>query len=615
MSKKQKTGIPRLIEIAGTKSVWLIFSMVLAIASSVAQFIPFISVYHILKELALHASAPSSINKDIIWHWGIIALAGVIIYGITLFISAMCSHIAAFNILYELRMALARKLVRLPMGFFTKRTSGEIKKIMSEDVERIELFVAHHIPDITCAVVFPLLMIGFLFYSDWRLALVILLVYTVALVLMFSMMSGKKIQEWNIKYQESLARMNATIIEYVSYVDKGDRHKYEGMNATIIEYVRGIQVVKIFNRSGNAFERLRQSIDDYRDFSVITTREYAPGYLTFYSIISSVFLFLIPAAIYFLLQSPSYPTYLPTVLLFFILGGGIFFPMMKLMWMGGLMSQNSIGVGLIDTILNSKEIPDPARSKQPENGSVEFRDVSFGYDKVPVLKNISFYAAPGTVTALVGPSGAGKSTIAMLAARFWDVSSGSVLLGGVPLPEIKTSDLMNRIAFVFQDNMLFFDTIEENIRMGNKTASREKVIQAAKAARCHEFIERLENGYQTLVGEGGTYLSGGEQQRIALARAILKDAPVILLDEATAYADPENEGKILESFSYLIKNKTVLVIAHRLSTITNADQILMIENGTIVERGKQEELLALQGRYASMWEIYAQSREWTINNN
>jgi ATP-binding cassette subfamily B protein len=276
------------------------------------------------------------------------------------------------------------------------------------------------------------------------------------------------------------------------------------------------------------------------------------------------------------------------------------------------MMQNMTGVKLVDEILNKEEITEPEKPQTPHNSSVEFRNVAFAYDQTPILKGISFKAEPGTVTALVGPSGAGKSTVAMLTARFWDIQGGDILIGGVSIKNISTEKLMGNVSFVFQDNMLFFDTLEENIRMGNKTVSFDEVQAAAKAAQCHEFIEKLPDGYKTLVGEGGTYLSGGEQQRIALARAILKNAPIVLLDEATAYADPENEGKILESFSHLIKGKTVMVIAHRLSTITGADQILVVDKGEIAERGKHDELLAKNGIYKQMWEAYSQSREWTI---
>ncbi|MGC3979543.1 MAG: ABC transporter ATP-binding protein [Paludibacteraceae bacterium] len=588
--QKQKSGLSRLVEIAGTKKWWLVGSVLLAVLSAVAQFTPFVSVYQILTELAQHASQPELIDKELVWHWAYMSIGGIVLFGLLLFASTMLSHIAAFNILYELRVTLARKLVRLPLGFFSKKSSGLIKKIMSEDVERVELFVAHHIPDLTTAIVFPILLLSYMFYTDWHLALVILVVFIIAILFQAVMMMSPSKRELYTKYQEVQGRMNSSIVEYV----------------------RGIQVVKIFNRSTNAFVRLNNDINDYRNLSVGVSKQYAPVYLGYYTILSSVLLFLIPAATYFLVNSPSYSVFVPKALMFLILGGGMFFPMMKLMWMSGFMMQNMTGVTLVDEILNKEEIAEPEKPQSPRDSSVEFQNVSFAYDQTPILKGISFKAKPGTVTALVGPSGAGKSTVAMLTARFWDIQGGDILIGGVFIKNISTEKLMESVSFVFQDNMLFFDTLEENIRMGNKTASFQQVQTAAKAAQCHEFIEKLPDGYKTLVGEGGTYLSGGEQQRIALARAILKNAPIVLLDEATAYADPENEGKILESFSHLIKGKTVMVIAHRLSTITGADQILVVDKGEIAERGKHDELLAKNGIYKQMWEAYSQSREWTI---
>ena len=587
---KRKTGIPRLIEIAGTKKWWLIVSMIMAVAASIAQFLPYLAVYIILKELAVHAADVQLLDKNLIWRWGFFSLGAVVFYGILTYASLMLSHIAAFNILYEMRVAISRKLARLPLGFFTKRASGEIKKIMSEDVERIELFVAHHIPDVTAAVVFPLLMLSYLFYADWRLALVVLLVFLLAIALQASMMLRPKQKKQYADYHAALGRMNASIVEYV----------------------RGIQVVKVFSRSMDNFERLKGDIESFRDFCVVITRKFSLTYTGFLTILSSTILFLVPVAVVLLLKAPSYAGYLPTVFLFLILGGGMFFPLLKLLYMSGYLNQNTLGVSLIDAILDKPEITEPEDTLRPKDGSVVFCDVTFAYDQKPVLKNVSFVAEAGSVTALVGPSGAGKSTIGMLTARFWDVSAGEIRIGGVPIKKIPTNDLMDHVAFVFQDNLLFFDTIEENIRMGNKTASFAAVVAAARAAQCHGFIETLENGYQTLVGEGGTYLSGGEQQRIALARAILKDAPIIVLDEATAYADPENEGKILAAFARLIKDKTVLVIAHRLSTITRADHILVIDDGLIKEQGLHVELVGQNGLYSRMWSTYTLSRQWVF---
>ena len=482
--KKRKTGISRLIEIAGSKKWWLIGSMILAVCAAIAQFIPYVAIYVIIGELAAHAADVQMVNKGLIWYWAWMSLGAVVVYGILLYGSLMLSHIAAFNILYEMRVAISRKLARLPLGYFTKRASGELKKIMSEDVERIELFVAHHIPDVATAIVFPLLMLGYLFHVDWRPALVILGLFLVAVSIQVFMMllpSQKKQYE---DYHAALGRMNASIVEYV----------------------RGIQVVKIFSRSMDSFERLQRDITSFRDLCVVMTQKFALVYTGFLTVVSSTIVVLLPVALLLLQKAPSYADYLPTVFLFLILGGGMFFPLLKLLYMSGFLNQNTLGVALIDDILDKPEIPEPAHSAMPKGADVKFDHVTFSYDREPVL----------------------------------------------------------------------------------------------------------ENGYRTLVGEGGTYLSGGEQQRIGLARAILKNAPIVVLDEATAYADPENEGKILTAFSKLIKDKTVLVIAHRLSTVTNADQILVMERGTIVETGRHDELLAQNGLYTRMWQTYTQSREWVL---
>ena len=589
-TNKRKTGLARLIEIAGTKRRLLIGAMLLAVITAIVQFVPIIAVYNILIELAEHALDPSLIDKAYIWLWSYIALGAFFAFGVLTFASLMLSHIAAFNILYEIRMQLAQKMVRLPLGFFSRRASGELKKIMSDDVERIELFIAHHIPDIVTALLFPLILVSYMFAVDWRLAIVVLAVLAMAFYVMGRIYTGKKIREVSKRYVETLGRMNASIVEYI----------------------RGIQVVKTFTESTNAYRKLNDDIKEYRKFANEVNVQYQPTYVGFLTILSSALLFIIPVAVWLLVGSASYATFVPVLLMFLFFGVAVFFPVLKLLWIGSFLNQNNMGVQKIDDILYMDEIEEPDIPRHPKDASVEFRNVSFAYDTTPILKAISFIYHPGTITALVGPSGAGKSTVAMLTARFSDVQSGEILIGGVPVKEISTSVLMDNVAFVFQDNMLFFDTIEENIRMGNKTAIFEEVARAACAAQCHEFIESLPNGYQTLVGEGGIYLSGGEAQRIALARAILKDSPIILLDEATAFADPENEGKILEAFSHLIKGKTVLVIAHRLSTITNADRILYIDKGVIAEEGTHEELLVIQGQYAHMWKTYNRAKRWTI---
>ena len=542
-TNKRKTGLARLIEIAGTKRRLLIGAMLLAVITAIVQFVPIIAVYNILIELAEHALDPSLIDKAYIWLWSYIALGAFFAFGVLTFASLMLSHIAAFNILYEIRMQLVQKMVRLPLGFFSRRASGELKKIMSDDVERIELFIAHHIPDIVTALLFPLILVSYMFAVDWRLAIVVLAVLAMAFYVMGRMYTGKKIREVSKRYVETLGRMNASIVEYI----------------------RGIQVVKTFTESTNAYRKLNDDIKEYRKFANEVNVQYQPTYVGFLTILSSALLFIIPVAVWLFVGSASYATFVPVLLMFLFFGVAVFFPVLKLLWIGSFLNQNNMGVQKIDDILYMDEIEEPDIPRHPKDASVEFRNVSFAYDTTPILKAISFISHPGTITALVGPSGAGKSTVAMLAARFWDVQSGEILIGGVPVKEIPTSVLMDNVAFVFQDNMLFFDTIEENIRMGNKTATFEEVARAACAAQCHEFIESLPNGYQTLVGEGGIYLSGGEAQRIALARAILKDSPIILLDEATAFADPENEGKILAAFSHQRKDG----IGHRSPIVYN----------------------------------------------
>ncbi len=590
ITPKRKTGLARLIEIAGAKRWWLFASMALAVIATVVQFVPVVCVYLIIAELAAHAADVSQVDRDLLYRLGFISLGSVGAYGVLLYVSAMLSHIAAFNILYEIRVRIADKLTRLSMGFFSRKASGEIKKVMSEDVERIELFVAHHIPDITSAVLFPLLVIAYLFYMDWRLAIAALVPFPLAMGVMMAMM-GKGARDEYREYHNAL----------------------EVMNAAVVEYVRGMPVVKVFGTALDSFHRLRDSVLSYRDWAQNMSTEYSTTYPAFLTAASSSLVFIVPVAVYLLARTDAGEQLIPTVLLFMIVGGGFFFPLLKLLFIGSFMTQISIGVERIDGILYADEIPDRTTGVRPRDASVEFDRVTFAYDETTVLDDVSFRAAPDTVTALVGPSGAGKTTVGLLVARFWDVQSGAIRIGGVDIRDMKMNELMDLVSFVFQDGLLFFDTIEENIRMGNTTATRAEVIAAAQAAQAHAFIEALPAGYDTLVGEGGTYLSGGEQQRIGIARVILKNTPVVVLDEATAYADPENEGKILQALASLVAGKTVIVIAHRLSTITNADQILVVDEGRVVEHGTHDTLVETRGLYGNMWETYSRARDWAIS--
>lgn len=594
LRKKQKTGIARLMEIAGTKAVFLVLAGLLSIIAVFAQITPYVTIYLLVKELVANTSNIQAINTAYVWKLGWVTIAGIGIFGVLTYAAGMFSHVAAFNILYEIRVALAGKLTRMPMGYFTSKTNGSIKKILHDDVERIELFVAHHIIDIVQAVTLPLISLIFLFFIDWRLAIGVLIPLPLAMAAQSTMYGAAGIKLYT-EWQKKLA----------------------AMNGTIVEYVRGMPVVKIFNQTVNAFKRFSDDVYAYRDLTLHWIKISATPFAAFTVLLSSSAVFILPIVIFLLHSVPSadYGNMVSTLFLFLFIGMGISLPLNKLMFLTSHLIQIKTGLMDIDGILNGEEISDTKEIKEPDDSSVEFNNVSFAYGTQTVLEDISFSSAPGTVTALVGPSGGGKTTIANLIGRFWDVETGGVCIGGVNIKDIPVEVLNNTVSTVFQDVFLFFDTIEENIRMGNKKASFEDVVSAAKAAQIHDFIETFPAGYKTLIGEGGTYLSGGEQQRISLARIILKDSPIIVLDEATAYADPENEAHIQDALSVVLKDKTVIVIAHRLYTITDADQILVVNEGRIEEAGTHRELLEKEGLYGFLWDIHTKARDWNIETD
>jgi ATP-binding cassette subfamily B protein len=594
---EKKTGISRLLEIAGEKKGLLILSSLLSVISTVLMFIPFVSVYYIVAELLKNAAHPAFSNMALIRQWGVWALFSLLISFLFFFGSTMASHISAFRILYGLRMRLAEHLAKLPMGYHTRQSSGAIKKTLELSVEKVEGFIAHQLPDFVGAVALPLIMLAAMFSLDWRMALACAIPIVASYLLQSIVFYGPEGKVAMKHYHDAL----------------------ENMNAAGVEYVRGMPAVKVFGLTVNTFLRFHNSITDYRDWAVKYTRFCKRPYIVFMTILSSLLAFILPVGIMILSGQPGNQAFALTMMLFLVLAPGLSSPMMKLMYLGGNMRIISDGVERMDEIFAQKPLMEPEKSKQPDGYRVEFDNVSFSYadkdevTRVEALAGVSFIAKEKQITALVGPSGSGKSTIANLIPRFWDVASGNIRIGGADVREIGTEKLMELVSFVFQDVHLFFDTIEENIRMGNASATYAQVIESAKAACCHEFIENLPQGYQTKIGEGGTYLSGGEAQRIAIARAILKNSPILVLDEATAFADPENETKIQEGLSALIQGKTVIIIAHRLSTIREADQILVVDQGRIAESGRHNELIKRNGLYNRMWEAHIDAGSWSLS--
>lgn len=571
----------RLLQIAGQRKGLLFTSCILAVLHSVLSLVPYALVFYIIKELTKRVP-----DFSLTYSYVSYAIGAILISMLAFFLSGVLSHIAAFNILYGLRKTLTNKVGALPMGYLSHRNSGAFKKIISDDVERIETFVAHQIPDFVKAVALPLLTISYLFKEDWRLALISCLPLVV-LALIMLLMLGKKNQHLTEKYHHSL----------------------EELSSGIVEYVRAMPVMKIFQQSAETFEKYGKKVYTFHRFVSDWIRHSSAPFAIFMSFASNAMLPVLALGLYlYFRQGVS----LPTLLLFLILGTGYMRPLFVMSNMVMQLQLIEQGVQQIDAILTQPILPEGKTSEQPQNHDICFDQVSFAYEADRyVLEDISFTAKEGTITALVGPSGAGKSTVGQLLSRFWDVTKGRITIGGIDIREFPTEVLMRQVSFVFQDSFMFQQTMYENIRMGmDKT--KDEVIAAAKAAQLHDFIMSLSQGYETRFGQSGVHLSGGEQQRFQLARAILKDAPILVLDEATAFADPENEHKIQEAFAQLIRGKTVLVIAHRLSTITTADQIIVFEKGHINAIGTHSELLEHSPLYKRMWDAHNRAKEWKL---
>ncbi|WP_312191970.1 ABC transporter ATP-binding protein [Sphingobacterium sp.] len=581
-STKRKNGIARLLEIAGRKKGLLFISGFLAIVHALLSLVPYMLVFYIIRELT-----KETIDFELAWTYIIYAIMAAVGSMLVFFASGIFSHIAAFNILFELRRFIVEKVGKLPMGFLGNKNSGALKKILSDDVERIENFVAHQIPDFVKGIALPLVTIIFLFSQDWRLAAISFVPLLVLVVLVFKMYGGR----------------NKQLIK--------DYHaSLEDMNAGIVEYVLAMPVMKIFGQSAETFDKYGHTVKRFNGFVMDWVKTSTPAFAVFMSFVSNAMLPVLALGLYLYFKNGLN---LATLLLFLILGTGYIKPLFALSNMGIQISVINRGVEQIDELLYHPEMEDSKlQNIVPVNFNIVFEDVSFSYDgKNPVLNHLDFEIKEKSLTALVGPSGAGKSTVGQLLARFWDVNEGHIKIGGIAIKDYPQEVLMQLVSFVFQDSFMFQDTMFENIRMG-LDKNKQEIEDAARAAQIHDLIMDLPNGYETLFGQSGVHLSGGEQQRFQLARAILKNAPILILDEATAFSDPENEFKIQQAFSQLIQDKTVLIIAHRLSTITDADKIMVFDQGNLIAEGKHDALLSKSELYQRMWHAHVRAKEFVL---
>ncbi|WP_242823684.1 ABC transporter ATP-binding protein [Pseudoflavonifractor capillosus] len=563
---------------------------VLSVLSSAARIVPFFTIYGVVRELLAHYQEPSMVDQNAILTLCAVTFGAALVYGLCAFISSALSHTAAYEIIYDLRLQLMEKLSRVSSGFFTGTTQGAIKKVVSDDSNQIEAFLAHHLCEIAAAVATPVFTLLYLFGMDWRLAIVTLLPILISLVLLSACLKQPDKAALQVELHDAQERMQGTVVEYI----------------------HGMSVIKVFNRTLNAFQRYEGDLNHFTEVVDRTARANARPMGAYYAFFGAQLLFLLPAVLLLIPTAESYLDFLPVILLFFLVGSGLKEPMENLMQMVILSGRIVEGVNRIDNILRQPE-PDQDGAGDPTTFDVEFSDVEFAYTEgIPAVDHVSFHLPQGTVTGLVGPSGGGKSTLAQLLLRFYEPQGGTIRIGGVDIREIPPARLMELVAYVFQDSVLFTDTIENNIRMGNTKVTMEEVEQAARNAGIHEVIQALPQGYQTVVGRDDAYLSGGEKQRLAIARVFLKDAPIIILDEATAYADAENEAKIQAAFAKLAQNKTVLMIAHRLKTVERADQILVMDKGKLVGAGTHEELLTGCEIYKHLVDANLRRDRWSI---
>ena len=585
---KKESSLSKLFAYAGKFRYLTIASWILSVISAWLALVPFYYIWRIMKEVLSVASdfGKAAHLKEYGW-----AAVGFAILSMLVYVCArMCSHLAAFRVQANIRTSLMRHILTLPMGFLDKDGTGKIRKIVNESSAATETYLAHQLPDQAGAIATPAGLLVLLMVFDFRLGL-LSLIPVVAAFLIMGTMTGQRMKDKMEEYQNAL----------------------DEMSSEAVEYVRGIPVVKTFGQSVFSFKRFQASIRKYEKWTIAYTKEMRIPMTVYTTAINAVFAVLI-AATFFFTRNRADNTFLLNLLFYIIITPIITVTMNKIMYS----SENQLivadAISRIESILEKKPLPETAHAQEPENNSITFENVSFRYEDAgrDALHQINLAIKEGEHVAFVGPSGGGKTTLASLVARFFDITEGRILIGNKDVKEIPSKQLMDMVSFVFQDSKLLKTSILENVRMGKKDATREEVMQALKEAQCEDIIAKLPDGIDTVIGSSGTYVSGGEAQRLSIARAMLKNAPILILDEATAFADPDNEAKVQEAFSRLSKGKTVIMIAHRLSSIVDADRICVLKDGSIAEEGTHETLLQKNGVYAHMWEEYNKSVQWKV---
>ncbi|KEI04394.1 ABC transporter ATP-binding protein [Clostridium botulinum] len=570
--EKTESNLSFLLKISGKEKFKLYISALFSIISSILAIVPYILMYNIVLDLF-----KNTVDYENVKSMALIVGAIVIIRMAIFLLSGVFSHIAAFTILYELRMKCINHISKLNMGFFTSHTIGQVKKTINEDIEKLENFIAHQIPDLASAIVAPIIFITYLLYLNFKLAIVLFIPIILGFMIQMTMFRG----------------MKERMVHYHNLVQK--------LNATIIQYINGINVMKAFNLSAKSFKNYKDTTEEYADYWVDITKKVAPQYGIFLVLIDSGLLFIIPiGGIMFLKGSIDVSTYI----LFLILSSNFLNSFKQLLDFGETFSRLLEGASRVKNIIEEKpQFSGEQNLNSKIHGEIKFNNVTFKYDKKEVIKDLSLTIEPRNIVALVGPSGSGKTTLGQLVGRFWDVEQGNITIDGMNIRNIKMEELMDKVSFVFQNVFMLQDTILENIKMGlNKNMN--EIIEASKQAQIHDFIMSLPYGYNTSLGEDGIKLSGGEKQRISIARAILKNSPIIILDEVTSYSDIENESKIQEALRNLLKNKTAIIIAHRLYTIKKADKIVVLDEGKIIEQGNHSYLMNKKGLYRRLWDMY-----------